>query len=178
MVGQGHFCKPINFFGRNYLPFINRGTTLNNRSLVTSMTVCFESCGTGDTSFSIVNSNVKGFRHFLTLPHWRYGIQFSLKMQCLTHFSENMQSYHSQIHLTIKVVERVSHNTYFGTLSTVASDRELFQLNINSCPTLHRRNGGACTPVYFCLLQGSVWQRCLTDYQTEILQCGKVIRHA
>ena len=50
MVGQGHFCKPIKIFG---LPSINRGTTLNNRSLLTSMTVCIESCGTGDVSSSI-----------------------------------------------------------------------------------------------------------------------------
>ena len=54
MVGQGHFCKPIKIFGRSYLPFINGGTTLNNRSLLTSMTVCIESCGTGDISSSIV----------------------------------------------------------------------------------------------------------------------------
>ena len=53
MVGQGHFCKPIKIFGRSYLPFINRGTTLNNRSPLTSMTVCIESCGTGDISSSI-----------------------------------------------------------------------------------------------------------------------------
>ena len=53
MVGQGHFCKPIKFFGRNYLPFINGGTTLNNRPQLTSMTVCFESCGTGDITSSI-----------------------------------------------------------------------------------------------------------------------------
>ena len=54
IVGQGHFCRPNKIFGRNYLPFINRGTTLNNRSLLTSMTVCFESCGTGDISSSIM----------------------------------------------------------------------------------------------------------------------------
>ena len=54
MVGQGHFCKPIIFFGRSYLPFINGGSTLNNRSLLTSMTVCIDSCGTGDISSSIV----------------------------------------------------------------------------------------------------------------------------
>ena len=54
MVGQGHLCKQIKFFGRNYLPSINRGTNLNNKSLLTSMTVYFESCVTGDTSSSIV----------------------------------------------------------------------------------------------------------------------------
>ena len=53
MVGQGHQCQPIKFFGRNYLLFINGGTTLYNRSLLTSMTDCFESCGTGDISSSI-----------------------------------------------------------------------------------------------------------------------------
>ena len=50
MVGQGHFCKLVKSFGRIYLPFIDGGTTLNSRSLLTSMTVCIESCGTGDMS--------------------------------------------------------------------------------------------------------------------------------
>ena len=50
MVGQGHFSKPIKILGRSYLPFINEGTTLSNRSLLTSMTVCIKSCGTGDIS--------------------------------------------------------------------------------------------------------------------------------
>ena len=54
MVGQGHFCKPIKFFSRNYLPFADGGTTLNNRPVLTSMTVCIESFGTGDISSSIV----------------------------------------------------------------------------------------------------------------------------
>ena len=54
MAGQGHFHKPIKIFGRSYLPFINGGTNLNDRSLLTSMTVCIESCGTGDISSSIV----------------------------------------------------------------------------------------------------------------------------
>ena len=54
MVGQGHFCKPTNFFDRSYLPFINGGTTLNNRFLLTGITVCIESCGTVDISSSII----------------------------------------------------------------------------------------------------------------------------
>ena len=54
MVGQGNFCNPIKFLGRTYHTFINGGTTLNNRPLLTSMTVCIESCGTGDISSSIV----------------------------------------------------------------------------------------------------------------------------
>ena len=54
MVGQGHFCKPIKFLGRNYLSLINGGTTLDNISQLTSMKVCIESCGTGDISSSIV----------------------------------------------------------------------------------------------------------------------------
>ena len=53
MVGQGHFGKPIKIFGRSYLPFIDRGTTPDNRSLLNSMIVCIESCGTGDISSSI-----------------------------------------------------------------------------------------------------------------------------
>ena len=55
MVGQGHFCKPIKFFGRNYLPIINEGTTLDNRSPLTSMKFCIETCWTGDISSGIVN---------------------------------------------------------------------------------------------------------------------------
>ena len=54
MVGQGHVCKPIKFFDRIYFPFINGGTTLNKRPLLTSMTVCIEACGTGDLSTSII----------------------------------------------------------------------------------------------------------------------------
>ena len=57
MVCQGHFCKPIKIFGTSYLPFINGGTTLNNRSLLTSMTVCIELCGTADISSSIVETH-------------------------------------------------------------------------------------------------------------------------
>ena len=53
MVGQGHFRKPIKFLGRNYLPFINEGTTLNKRSSMTVCMACIESCGTGDIISSI-----------------------------------------------------------------------------------------------------------------------------
>ena len=60
MIGQGPLAGQSNFFGRNYLPFNNKGKTLNinnyeklNRSLPKYMTVCIESCGTGDKSFSI-----------------------------------------------------------------------------------------------------------------------------
>ena len=48
------FRKPISIFGRNYLSFINEGTTLNNGPLTASLTVCIESCGTGDISSSII----------------------------------------------------------------------------------------------------------------------------
>ena len=75
MVGQGHFCKPIKIFGRSYLPFINGGTTLNNRSLLTSMTVCIESCGTGDISSSI---GVAG--------EFQFRVQYSAKVFIITHF--------------------------------------------------------------------------------------------
>ena len=37
----------------NYLPFINGGRTLYKKSLLTSFTICIESCGTGDISSSI-----------------------------------------------------------------------------------------------------------------------------
>ena len=60
MIGQGPLAGQSKFFGRNYLPFNNKGKTLNinnyeklNRSLPKYMTVCIESCGTGDISFSI-----------------------------------------------------------------------------------------------------------------------------
>ena len=52
------------FIGRSYLAFNNEGTTLNinyyvklNRSLPKCMTVCIESCGTGEMSSSILTSN-------------------------------------------------------------------------------------------------------------------------
>ena len=41
-------------FGGNYLPYVNGGTTLNHRSLLTNMTVCIESSGTGDISSRIM----------------------------------------------------------------------------------------------------------------------------
>ena len=53
MVGQGHFASQSNSFDMNYLPFINGGTTLNKISLLSSVTVYIESCGTGDISSSI-----------------------------------------------------------------------------------------------------------------------------
>ena len=60
MIGQGPLAGQSKFFGRNYLPFNDGGTSLNiynyeklNRSLPKYMTVCIESCGTGDISFSI-----------------------------------------------------------------------------------------------------------------------------
>ena len=55
MGGQGHFCKPIKIFGGSYLPFINGGTNLNNRSPLASTTVCIESCGTGDQAWEQKN---------------------------------------------------------------------------------------------------------------------------
>ena len=59
------FCKPIMFFGMNYLPFINGGTTLNKISLLTSVTVCIEPCGTGDISSSIVTDLYHGPQIFM-----------------------------------------------------------------------------------------------------------------
>ena len=61
MVGQGHLADQSKFIGRNYLSFIDGVTTLNinyyetNISLLKCMTVCIESCETGDISSSVSN---------------------------------------------------------------------------------------------------------------------------
>ena len=59
MVVKENLAGQSNFIGRNYLSFINRGATLNMdyyeklfSSLLTCMTICIESCGTGDISSS------------------------------------------------------------------------------------------------------------------------------
>ena len=72
------FSKPIKSVGRSCLTFINERTTLNNRSLPTSMTGCIESWGTGDISSS--NNNL-----LVLTVSTRYQMRWHDRVSCLYH---------------------------------------------------------------------------------------------